>query len=105
MPRYAVTDQAKADVREIVAYIADRDPAAAAKVRARLRDAMRALAASPGIGHFRADLTAEPVRFWAVYSYLIVYLPDAKPLVVVAVLHGARDFSGEVERRLDDRSG
>jgi plasmid stabilization system protein ParE len=45
----------------------------------------------PEIGHTRADLTARPVKFWSVYSYLIVYDPANVPLTVVAVLHGARD--------------
>ena len=40
----------------------------------------------------------EPVRFWSVYSYLIVYKPDSKPLKVIRVLHGARDV-GAVLRR------
>jgi antitoxin ParD1/3/4/toxin ParE1/3/4 len=52
---------------------------------------MAALAGDPGIGHRRTDLTGADVRFFAVYSYLIVYRPSTKPLQVVAVLHGARD--------------
>jgi plasmid stabilization system protein ParE len=31
------------------------------------------------------------VRFWKVYSYLIVYDPATAPLGIIAVLHGARD--------------
>jgi hypothetical protein len=31
-------------------------------------------------GHWRRDLTAAEVRFLAVYSYLIVYRPETKPL-------------------------
>jgi hypothetical protein len=33
---------------------------------------MAALAGDPGIGHRRSDLTAADVRFFAVYSYLVV---------------------------------
>jgi len=57
------------------------------------------LAGTPGAGHWRRDLTDEPVRFFPVYSYLIVYLPETKPLQVVAILHGHRD----VEQLLGDR--
>ena len=45
----------------------------------------------PGMGHCRQDLTDRPVKFWGVYSYLIVYDPASLPLTVITVLHGARD--------------
>ena len=35
----------------------------------------------------RRDLTAADVRFLSVYSYLIVYRPETKPLQIVAILH------------------
>jgi len=44
-------------------------------------------------------LTDEPVKFFPVYSYLIVYRPETNPLQVVAILHGRRD----VEQLLKDR--
>jgi hypothetical protein len=44
---------------------------------------------TPGIGHTRQDLTDQPVKFWSVYSYLVVYDPESRPLTIVAVLHGA----------------
>jgi len=44
-------------------------------------------------------LTEEPVKFFSIYSYLIVYRPETKPLQIVAILHDRRD----VERLLDDR--
>ena len=49
------------------------------------------LATTPEIGHTREDLTDRPVKFWSVYSYLIVYDPASAPLAIIAVLHGARD--------------
>ena len=36
------------------------------------------------------DLTDRPLKFWSVYSYLVVYDPASRPLTIVAVLHGAR---------------
>jgi antitoxin ParD1/3/4/toxin ParE1/3/4 len=59
---------------------------------------MRRLAQSPPIGHLREDLTEEPVRFWSVHSYLIVYDPETQPLQILRILHGARD----VRRILDE---
>jgi antitoxin ParD1/3/4/toxin ParE1/3/4 len=52
---------------------------------------MRRLAQTPGMGHLREDLADEPLRFWPVYSYLIIYRPETDPLEIVRVLHGARD--------------
>lgn len=60
-------------------------------MQADLREAMRRLADFPGSGHLREDPTDEPVRFWCVYSYLIVYRSETKSLEVIRVIHGARD--------------
>jgi toxin ParE1/3/4 len=57
------------------------------------------LAKSPEAGHRRKNLTDEDVKFFPVYSYLIVYRPKTKPSQIVSVLHGRRD----VERVLRDR--
>jgi antitoxin ParD1/3/4/toxin ParE1/3/4 len=32
------------------------------------------------------------VKFWTVFSYLVVYDPASVPLSIIAVLHGARDI-------------
>lgn len=98
MARYVLTDRAKHDIQQIVSYIRRRNPSAAKRVRAELRDAMRLLADFPGLGHLREDLTDEPLRFWSVYSYLIVYRPDTKPLEVIRVLHGAQDVGSILAR-------
>jgi plasmid stabilization system protein ParE len=93
MARYVLTDSAKADVRAIVVFLRERNPRIAKRVKQEFRAAMRRLAQFPGMGHLREDVTHEPVRFWSVYSYLIVYRPDTKPLEVIRVLHGARELS------------
>lgn len=45
------------------------------------------------MGHVREDLVEvdSALRFWPVYSYVIVYRAETDPLEVVRVLHGARD--------------
>src|SRR5215469_16683817 len=55
---------------------------------------------SPGAGHSRKDLTEKPVKFFPIYSYLIVYLPDTKPLQVVAILHGHQNVKRLLKKRL-----
>ena len=90
--RYEVTPAAKTDLTHINDYLRDQSIRAAIRVRRKLRDAMRMLAAHPTIGHVREDLADEPVRFWPVYSYLIIYRPETKPLQILRVLHASRDI-------------
>jgi len=56
------------------------------RVESFVRDKVVFLATMPGAGHWRRDLTSADVRFFPVYSYLIVYRPEMKPLQVVAIL-------------------
>ncbi len=91
MRRYQLTPAAEADLGEISGYIRFDSPDAALRVLARVREAMRRLAEFPRMGHVREDLADKSLRFWPVYSYLIVYRPDTRPLQIIRVLHGARD--------------
>jgi plasmid stabilization system protein ParE len=100
MSRFVLTPAARADLTEIFDYISQDNPDAASRVVEELRTAMKRLAGMPEMGHFRRDLASEPLRFWPVYSYLIIYRPEARPLQVVRVLHGARD----VRRILEETS-
>lgn len=70
-------------------------------VRSELTAAFRFIARNRGIGHLRKDLTDLPVRFWAVYSYLIIYRPDRSPVYIVAVIHAARNVE-KLLARLDE---
>jgi toxin ParE1/3/4 len=56
-----------------------------------IRDRIVFLARTPGAGHWSKNLTDETVKFFPVYSYLIVYRPETKPLQVVSILHGRRN--------------
>ena len=91
-PRYRLTPNAQENINEICAFIAEDSVDAALRVPDALDHAFEELAAMPGMGHTREDLTARPVKFWRVYSYLVVYDPGSSPLTVIAVLHGARDI-------------
>jgi plasmid stabilization system protein ParE len=98
--RYILAPEAADDLVEIWRHI-KRKPGVeiAERVEFAVRDRIAFLARSPGAGHWRRDLTDEPVKFFAAYSYLIVYRPETEPLQVVAILHGYRD----VERLLTQR--
>ena len=52
----------------------------AERVKSVIRDRIVFLAKNPGAGHWPKDLTNEAVKFFPVYSYLIIYRPDITPL-------------------------
>jgi antitoxin ParD1/3/4/toxin ParE1/3/4 len=102
MSRYVLTTEAQEDLREIRAYLIDRGGVRiAGYVLSALVAAFRRLARTPNIGHPRRDLTqAEGVRFWPVFSYLVVYRRDSRPLGIVGIIHGKRDVSAVLRERL-----
>ena len=77
---------------QIWLYIAPNSVEAAQKVDDALHAAMRALARMPGMGHRRSDVDDPRILFWRVYSYLIAYRVERGTIVVVRVVHGARDI-------------
>ena len=98
--RYVLAPDAALDLVQIWRYIRKKASLEIAdRVETVVRERIVRLAATPGSGHWRKDLTDEPVKFFTVYSYLSVYRPETKPLEVVAILHGQRD----VEQLLKDR--
>ena len=99
MKKFRLTAEAAGDITEIFDYIAEDSIDAAQRVRAEVYDAMRKLARSPGLGHKRPDLTNRELLFWTVYSYLVIYQPNTKPVNIIAVLHGSRDVNKLLEKR------
>jgi len=99
--RYVLAPQAAEDLIEIWRFINQRSSLAMADhVESVIREKIVFLARRPGAGHWRLDLTAEKVRFFSVYSYLIVYRPDTPPLQVISILHGNRDVEQILKGRL-----
>ncbi len=81
--------EAARDITDIWEYIAEENPRAAGRVREDILDAIRKLVPFPHQGHKRPDLTSLPLRFQTVRNYIIAYVPEEKPLLVIAVLHGS----------------
>ena len=50
--------------------------------------------------HTRVDLSKRPVLFFSMYSFLIVYQPDVKPIRIMAVLRGKRNIKRILRGRL-----
>jgi toxin ParE1/3/4 len=91
MARLTITESARADLREVRAYIAKDNPAAARRVLERLRAQARKLAQTPGIGRSRKDLRPDLFSF-PVGRHVLFYRSQPGGIVLVRVLHGARDL-------------
>jgi plasmid stabilization system protein ParE len=93
MADFFYSPEARRDLLEIWEFIAQDNLDEADRVEREIEQASVKLAANPELGHFRRDLTSRPVRFWATYSYLIIYDPETRPLEVVRILSGYRDVA------------
>jgi antitoxin ParD1/3/4/toxin ParE1/3/4 len=92
--RYVLAPQAARDLVQIWRYLKRQVGREAADwVESVIRTKCVYLAGFPDAGHWRHDLTSADVRFFSVYSYLIVYRPETKPLQVVTILHASRDVA------------
>ena len=99
-PRFVLSPEAADDLVAIWQYIRKQGNIEMAdRVESVIRKRFVFLARNPGAGHWRKDLTDLPVRFFPVYSYLIVYRPESKPLQIVAILHGRRDVGAVLRER------
>jgi antitoxin ParD1/3/4/toxin ParE1/3/4 len=95
MKRFVLTRPAERDLDQIKSYLVEKaGPTIARRVMKEIRTALYFLGSQPEAGHIRDDLTSRPVKFWPIYSYLIVYDPETKPVEIVRVLHGMRDLEG-----------
>src|ERR1700749_4840301 len=73
MKRFVLTGPAQRDLEEIRNYLLDRaGPPVARRVLPTIRRSVELIATEPGMGHVRRDLTGRPLKFWPVYSYLVV---------------------------------
>ena len=94
MKRYIVAPQAKEDLKAIRDYLKrEAGLEVAQSTLKKIREAFDFLNHTPGAGHLREDLTDKPVKFWSVFSYLIIYNPAAQPVEILRVVHGNRDVA------------
>jgi plasmid stabilization system protein ParE len=93
MSDFIIAHAARSELDEIWDYygIELKNPDAADRLIDDLFKAFHKLAQTPGMGHFRSDLAKEPLRFWRVRRYLVIYRSEKRPVEIVRVLHGARD--------------
>jgi len=89
---HRVSPRADTDINSIWNYVAQDNPAAADRVEQEIQEAIEKLAKNPNFGHFRDDIAPPQYRFYRVFSYLIIYRIEEDTLIVVRVIHGARDL-------------
>jgi plasmid stabilization system protein ParE len=97
---YQLTPRALNDLNGILNFIAEDSADAANRVELAIFSACESLARHPRLGSKRVEITSRPLRFWPVTrfsNFIIVYLPETKPLQVVAVLHAKRNIKALLE--------
>jgi len=93
MIKYFLVPKAREDLYSILDYIADESISSAVRVHGKFSEVFQLLGDNPYAGHLREDLTSQPFRFFPVYSYMVIYLADKKPIQVVRVLNGAQNIA------------
>ena len=95
------TPAALEDEEEIFAYLADNNLETALRFYDNLAASLEMLRTHPFIGATRASLIEglRDVRMWLVsgfYKYLILYRPLPDKILVIRILHSARDIQNIV---------
>ena len=98
--RYDVSREAQADLFDIWQQIARDSVELADRIEGEFHELFASLGRMPGQGHARRDLTTRPVLFFGLYSFLVVYCPEIRPIRIMAVLRGRRDIKRILRRRL-----
>jgi toxin ParE1/3/4 len=86
--------RARRELLTAVRWIAEENPDAARAMLAAAIAAARRLQARPMLGRRRLDLAPERYRFWSLrgFPYLLVYDAEARPPIIVRLVHQARDL-------------
>lgn len=95
MTSYRLSRRVEGDLAEALAYLGQRNPAAAARWLGDVDRRCAALAARPESGRRRDDLSPG-LRCAVVDRWLIFYKIAEEGIEVSRILHGARDLAGQV---------
>ena len=95
MPRILFTSSAESDLLELWLTIAEDSLVAADKSLDTVQAAVALLATQPEMGRARPELSNGLRSFPTRTPYIIFYLPEKGGLLVVRVLHHARDIDAE----------
>jgi plasmid stabilization system protein ParE len=99
-PLYEVSAEAQNDLFELWSRIALDSVELANRIEGEFHELFASLGRMPRQGHRRHDLTRRPVLFSTLYSFVVVYQPDVKPIRIMALLRGKRDVKRVLKQRL-----
>jgi toxin ParE1/3/4 len=102
MKPYDLTAQARIDYFDAYDFIASHSGPAAERWETRILEAFDRIAEFPHSGRIHPEYGPDYLRFWVEGQYLVIYDPDAEPLQIIGILHGAQDLFGLVARRVID---
>jgi toxin ParE1/3/4 len=91
MARPVFTTAAYLDLEEIVRYVGERNPGAAARLTDKIEAQCWQIARKPGIGQLRTDL-APGLRFFPLRNYLLFYREENEDIHVIRIIHSARCY-------------
>ena len=90
-PGYRLTRAAEDDLEEILEYVLEQSgPNRAQHVHARFVEAFEHLAEMPGSGWQRGEITGDRIRWWRVFSWIVLYDWEISPVTILRVIHTAR---------------
>jgi len=95
MPRTRYTNSAEADLLELWLTIAEENISAADKSLDLIHTTVSLLATQPEMGRARPELADGLHSIPTRTHYIIFYLTDAEDLIIVRVLHHARDINAD----------
>ncbi len=99
MTPYQISAEAQDDLFEIWRRISQDSVDLANRIEGEFYSVFESLARMPRQGHTRKDLTNRPVLFFPLYSFLVVYQPDATPLRIMAAVRGKRNVKRILKAR------
>ena len=88
--------RAIADLDDIRAYLLERNPRGAERVRQRIEQAITTLSDFPKIGR-PTHLAGVSVTTVLRYPYLVYYTASDRELVIIHIRHAARDLPGRAD--------
>lgn len=96
--------KAEEDIEEILRYISRDNPTAALAVREAIENTCETIATMPQVGTSRtfSNPVYKGIRLMLVKkfeNYLIFYQPTEQGVLIVRVLHGARDIAALFEEK------
>jgi len=98
MKKYHLSATALADFDETSEFLLSKSVSASERWEAGILDGLHHIAEWPHTGH-KNPLLGPSLRIWNAGEYVIVYMEEADPVFIVAILHGARNIPHIMQQR------